>query len=162
MKIVFIPECYADTTLIDFFLRDKSKRIHQRGNTKVADTMQKQAAQHYRIVGIVDADKRQPTYFQKIKEIKTFNNVALFQKDDSEQYLIMLKPALEAFLINSCKEISVELSDFELPNSLKELTAITKNVSIADNHKFKRLLKTLKDSPTFQNLDLFFKELETI
>ena len=86
----------------------------------------------------------------------------MFQKDDSEQYLIMLKPALEAFLINSCKEISVELSDFELPNSLKELTAITKNVSIADNHKFKRLLKTLKDSPTFQNLDLFFKELETI
>ena len=162
MRVIFIPECYADTALIDFFLRDKSKRLHQRAISKVASAMQSETSSYIRKIGVIDNDKNQPPFFKKFTEIKNSDNFSILHKPDTELYLIKLKPALEVFLINLCKEIGKQLSDFDLPNNLKQLTDITKDPSIANNPKFKRLLNELRETPTFQELKQFLSELQSV
>jgi hypothetical protein len=160
MRVIFIPECYADTTLTDFFLRNKDLIIHQRGITKVASIMEKSGSKYARIVGIVDADKRTPRYFDEFIEKKRIGNVVLKQKPHSEQSLIVLQPELERFLINCSEKSNIDLADFNLPSHIDELIEITKSVSIANNHNFKRLLKSLKDSEDFKGLEQLFSELQ--
>jgi hypothetical protein len=162
MRILFIPECYADTTLTDFFLRNKGLRMHQRGIAKVASIMEKSGSKYYRIVGIIDDDKRLPRYFNMFLEINRIGNVILRQKPNSEEYLIVIQPELERFLMNCSKKLNINLAEFNLPDSLEDFIAVTKNVAISDNHNFKKLLKSLKDSEDFKGLEQFFTELQHV
>ena len=162
MRILFIPECYADTTLTDFFLRNKDLRMHQRGIAKVASIMENSGSKYFRMVGIIDDDKRMPRYFDKFFEIKRTGNVILKKKLNSEEYLIVIQPELERFLINCSKKLDINLIDFNLPDNLEDLIDVTKNVAISDNHNFKRLLKSLKDSEDFKGLEQFFSELQHV
>ena len=160
MNVIFIPECYADTTLTDFFLRNKDLRIHQRGIAKVASIMEKGNSKYFRIVGIIDADKRLPRYFDKFLEKNRVGNVVLKHKPNSEEYLIVLQPELERFLINCCEKSNIDLIDYDLPKNLNDLINVTKNASILNNHNFKRLLKSLQNSEDFKALEHFIYELQ--
>ncbi len=162
MNVIFIPECYADTTLTDFFLKDNKLVIHQRGISKVAAFMERSGSKYARLVGIIDADKRQPLYFKDFKEKKRIGNVVLKQKNNSEQYLIVLQPELERFLITCSEELKLDLADFNLPTELQHLIDITKNVSVANNHNFKRLLKALLESEDFKGLGQLLISLKEI
>lgn len=162
MRVIFIPECYADTALTDFFLKENKLVMHQRGIAKVAAFMKNSGSKYARIVGIIDADKRQPLYFEEFSEKKRIGNVVLKQKNDSEQYLIVLQPELERFLITCSEELKLDLADFNLPTELEQLISITKNVSIANNHNFKRLLKALLESEDFKGLEEFLTSLKRL
>jgi preprotein translocase subunit Sss1 len=164
MKIKFIPECYADTTLARFILRDNSLILHQRANSKVANTMEKDISKYYRLIGVIDDDKRQPLYFQQFKEVKKSDFVILKQKPNWEEYLIVLKPAIEKFILQCSIEAELNILDFDLPDSVPDLREITKTEKIETNVSFKRLLKEISEnnSTNFEFLKSLFAELKII
>ena len=101
MNVIFIPECYADTTLTDFFLRNKDLRIHQRGIAKVASIMEKGNSKYFRIVGIIDADKRLPKNLNDL--INVTKNASILNNHNFKRLLKSLQDsedfkALEHFI----------------------------------------------------------------
>lgn len=164
MNVKFIPECFADTALVHFFLKNDDLYIHQRGVGEVANSMKSKAAASYRIIGIVDNDKRQPSYFQNFEAIETKGSITVKKIPQSEQYLIVLNPAIERFLLNCCQEIGLDLSTFNLPDDLKALTKITKDVNIKTNSDYQNLLNALlqEKSPDFVFLEQIFKGLKVL
>jgi hypothetical protein len=112
----------------------------------------------------VDNDKRQPSYFQNFEAIETKGNITVKKIPQSEQYLIVVNTAIERFLLNCCQGIGLDLSTFNLPDDLKALTKITKDVNIKTNPDYQNLLNALLEekSPDFVFLDKIFNDLKVL
>lgn len=70
-----IPECYIDTNLVETLVFTGGCN-HQKGCNQVAKVMQEKFANRF-AVGIIDADKRRPSYlneFEKLRPANTSNS----------------------------------------------------------------------------------------
>lgn len=115
--------------------------------------------QSYQLVGIVDDDKRKPPYLDGFQEVKTEHNVSLRKKPGTEHYILLLKPALEKFLMNEAASVGISLADFNLPVELKPLLKKTKKPQIEQNPDYDALLSRLKElrAPGIVALDSFLQ-----
>ena len=142
-KVRFIPECHADTTLVRFLTNKFPNVDHEDSISGVARNFQVARDQTYKLVGIVDDDKRTPKYLDDFRVIKRSNGVILKQKPDKEHYLVVITPALEKFLIKDCITVGKSMNDFKLPDNLRSLTKITKGPQIEHNTNFHNLIQNL-------------------
>ena len=148
-KIRFIPECHADTVLVRFLTDNFPYIDHESSINGVAKNFENVRDRTYKLVGVVDDDKRTPKYLDDFRLIKKSNGVALKQKPDKEHYLIVISPALEKFLMENCISIGKTMKDFKLPDDLRNLTKITKAPRIESNTNFHNLVQNLlkQDAP---------------
>ncbi len=83
-----IPECYIDTNLVETLVCTAGCN-HQKGCNQVAKIMQKKFADRF-AVGIIDADKRRPSYFSEFREIASSEHLKLFRHPNRPHFIILV------------------------------------------------------------------------
>jgi len=160
-EVIFVPECYIDTTLTEFFVKDKKLIVHEQGIHGVAKNFIQidEARPELTIVGIIDNDKKTPRHFDNFEIVSNENNVILKVLPNKQHYLIVLSPAIERFILDCSQEAKLDLKEFNLSYILKEFKRITKKESIKENPDFRNLLLRLKETspPGFARISELFE-----
>lgn len=138
-----IPECYIDTNLVET-LACEGGCNHQKGCNQVAKIMQEKFADRF-AVGIIDADKRRPSYLNEFKELASSLHLKLFRHLTRPHFIILVQPAADGFILSCTEEAGLQMEDFSLSSNLKEFTSQTKNVMSNRDIRFKRLFKSLEN-----------------
>jgi hypothetical protein len=141
---LIIPECYADTNLIETLVPPSQGKgyNHQMGCNKVASKMQNDLKDSFAL-GIIDKDKREVRYLDEFEPINKRENLFLYKHKTNHHYIIQISPAIEKFILIEAVEKSINLEEFGLSNDLEKLIKVTKKA-------------TSKKEPC---LSLLFKEL---
>ncbi len=123
----FLPECDIDTLLVHTILQSKIIPNHKKNINKVVAAMNAEYNQLF-CVGVVDIVKDFDKHKKNFSEISNFKEqVVLYKNDNSNQYIVYIKNGIEKFIWNSCQELKIELTQFDLPNNYEELVQITKH-----------------------------------
>lgn len=137
-----IPECYVDTNLIETLVC-KAGCNHQKGCNQVAKVMQEKFADRF-AVGIIDADKRRPSYLNAFKEIASSEHIKLFRHSARHHFIILVYPAMDGFILSCAGAGNVNITEYGLSPVLKDFTAQTKNVISNKDPRFKSLFKAME------------------
>ena len=138
-----IPECYVDTNLIETLVC-KAGCNHQKGCNQVAKVMQEKFADRF-AVGIIDADKRKPSYLNNFNVIASSEHIELFRHSVRSHFIILVHRAIDGFILSCAGAGNIDLTEYELSPILKEFTAQTKNVMSNKDSRFKRLFKSMEN-----------------
>ena len=76
--LYFVPECYVDTNLVESLLETDGVN-HQKGCNTVVNTMKGKVLNDGFAVGIIDSDKRQPSYVKEFTEIAHSEHLSLMK-----------------------------------------------------------------------------------
>jgi hypothetical protein len=140
-----IPECYIDSCLVEVLLvADRDYVNHHKGNGKVAKEMKENFDNDF-CLGIIDEDKEQLDYLKEFKEEKVTRYLRLWKHAGKHHYIIQIRPVVEKWILEICKENEINLADFNLPADLKTLLRITKSVGSRKEHRLVRLFKEMKN-----------------
>ena len=135
-----IPECFGDTMLIE--LLGFPKQNHQKGITKVISTLSSKYRDE-RGIGIIDDDKKKGLAgFSQTNETE---ELILLKKHDQPHYLILLKPALEKWILKNAELSGILRKDFGLPDDFDSFRKIIKDINIGQNKNFRRFLLAIKE-----------------
>jgi hypothetical protein len=97
-------------------------------------------------LGIIDEDKNKgpvAKYFLEFEEIKSENGLILKKHKERKQYLILICPEIEEWLLWNANSVQIDLSILNLPKNLKGFKQITKTQNIDLNNDFYRFIKSL-------------------
>jgi hypothetical protein len=161
LQIKFIPECYADTLMIQLFKVSETSIRHKKGIHKVASEISNFDDARVKLIGLVDDDKKNiPDYFIDFQVLKEEDDLILKHKLNTNHFLIVVNPELEAWLLKSAKMVNINPKDFSLPENPKQLHHITANVNLEDNKNFINFLKAIKkaEAKPFITLENWIKE----
>ena len=140
-----IPECFADTLLVESL--GFVKPNHQKN---ISQVIKFSTNSIYRFsFGIIDDDKNKPPKLEKeFEKITETYGLRLYQRKNASNYLIVLKPAFEKWVLFAAEMAGVKPEDLNLPKDLKEFGKLTKRVNIGENKEFKSFLKKIiKENP---------------
>ena len=137
-----IPECYADTLLIETLVPTNKGYNHQRNCFKVEATMK---GLNSFALGIIDKDKKQIKYLDSFKVIdKIEGDLILWRHADERihHWIIQICPALERLLLKICETENIDMVDFG-ENKLDGIKYYTKSTSRLDNPKLLALFSEI-------------------
>ena len=144
-----ITECNVDTNLVSTLLSLQGVNVdvvnHQHCCNQVAGKMQDKFWDRFAL-GVIDDDKRKPSYFEEFKPIASSSHISLLQHPERRHLFIIISKAVEYFILAGAQELGVRLEDCGLPSELNELKKRTKSVKSADDPVFKKLFKRLKSA----------------
>ena len=149
--LYFVPECYVDTNLVESLLETDGVN-HQKGCNTVVNTMKGKVLNDDFAVGIIDSDKRQPSYVKDFTEIAHTEHLFLMKHNAKPHYLVMIKPAMDQFILDCAKEQDVRMSDFSLSSDLDGFKRQTKTVNTKHDTRFKTLFKAIKQNAEMSTL----------
>lgn len=154
-----IPECYADTNLVQTLLQMKGAN-HQKSCGQVTNELQKKFKDKF-AVGIIDLDKKQSEYSETSIEIAHSRELSVCRHPGSHHYLIKINNVLESFVISCSEEVGVDLSQLGLPFKVDALMKRTKkqeakNDSELSNY-FKKLVTSTEMSLLKEVLEYLYK-----
>ncbi len=165
MEQHIIPECYIDTRLIKTLEPPRNRYNHQHGCWNVEKTMKRLKGDF--ALGVIDKDKRAIKYLDECKLICEQDGfLQLFKHRTENHYLILIKPAMEKWILNTTASAGLSMSDFDLPDDLDKLCDITKTAKgdseDANSSKFVKLFKALKQAnpPSIAVLKLWVSYLK--
>ncbi len=138
-----IPECYVDTNLVETLVCTGGCN-HQKGCNQVAKIMREKFSNRF-AVGIIDADKRRPSYLDEFNDVAASEHIKLLRHHSRPHFIILVYPAADGFILSCADAAGVKMSDFGLSHVLSEFTAQTKNVMSSKDARFKRLFKAMED-----------------
>lgn len=146
LDYLVIPECYADTTFIETIVPPDNQRgyNHQMGCSKVANKMQSELKDDFAL-GIIDKDKRSIRYLDEFSLIANRQSLFLYKHPSKHHYIIQIYPAIERFILESCSEVDIDLSDFGLKNDLEGLKQATKRKTSKKDPQLIQLFRELKN-----------------
>ena len=154
-----LPECYVDTKVAEIITRSSEKYNHQHGCGQIAFQLRNRLKDIVAL-GIIDEDKNKgpvAKYFLEFEEIRSENGLILKKYKERKQYLILICPEIEEWLLTNAKSVEVDPSEFKLPQNLQGFKQITKTQNIDSNLKFYQFIKDLINKNlagnNFKNLD---------
>ena len=145
-----IPECYVDTNLFETLVKAQACN-HQKGCNQVCKVMQEKFADRF-AVGIIDADKRQPTYLAEFNKIGEIGHLKVLRHRARQHYIILISPAIDQFILDCAREMNINLDDYNLPSDLQAFTRQTKNVLSNKDNRFRSLFAALEYAPEISTL----------
>ena len=149
-KILYVmPECYVDTNLIEYLLNASVN--HQHSCSKVVAQLNTTFSEKFAI-GIIDKDKVELGYVKECRTIAESKHITLLKHQSKSQYLIMVAPAIDGFIIDCAKEQNVNMMNFGLPAALQDFIKISKNVTSNKDPRFKNLFAAIKDNVEIKTL----------
>jgi len=118
-------EYYPDKALIKAIGIPKKEIVHAFSKGNVCKKLEKVK----RCWGLVDKDpsSAQPTYMARLKSHTNEGNIELLYDEQNKNYLIVLYPELEDWILESAKEVEVNPTNFGLPNGSNELKKVVNN-----------------------------------
>ena len=137
-----IPECYADTLLIETLLPTKKGYNHQHNCFKVEATMK---GINGFALGIIDKDKKQIKYLDSFEIIdEVAGNLILWRHKDKgvHHWIVQICPALERLLLMICEAENIDTRDFG-DDALEGLKYYTKSTSRLNNLKLQTLFNEI-------------------
>jgi hypothetical protein len=141
-----MPECYADTLLIEALVPSKTGYNHKMGCFKVEAEMKLGIFKDQFAVGIIDNDKWQISYLNEFEEIdKIVGSLILWKHKAKSHFIIQICPALEKWVINICDSENINLVEFGLSSDLEDLKKYTKSQSDLRDKKLKHLFKVISN-----------------
>lgn len=156
-ELSIIPECYVDTKIAEIVGRAVGKYNHQHGCGDVARELIRR--KDHISLGIVDEDKNKgprAKYFSEFTTVAEKSNLILKKHSDREQYLILICPEIERWLMNDAITVQLNPADgiYKLPVDLKDFTSLCKTQDIDKNEGFYRFIKHLinKNAPSISTL----------
>ena len=172
-QVLFVPECYVDTALMQVLLADRLTFInHQKTISKVARVFQDQVALNNGprfVVGLVDNDKK----IGEVKYLRQFTR--LFQERTSpncryfiyqhqavaSHFVIVLNPACDTWVFEAAQAAGLDMASFGLPTSLSAFLSITKKSTAKKNLPLRRLLQAISQAqpPAYRELAEFVAEI---
>lgn len=137
-----MPECYADTLLIETLVPTKKGYNHKHSCFKVEEEMKFGKLKNQFAVGIIDNDKKQVTYLQEFVEIdKVEGSLVLWKHPEKDHFIIQICPALEKWILNVCERGNISMDKFG--NNLEEFKKYTKVKASIIDKDLKHLFKTI-------------------
>ena len=153
----FIVEDSGHKMLFQLFV-PKGVSIQKAGTiSAIPKNMQQAILKVDTVIGVIDNDKRQPLYFNHFKEISDENSVILKQKFEkgtaTNEFLIILKPAVEKFIIENIQQIDLKL--LEKANNFNLFKDRMKSREVENDTEIIQFLRKLKkkNSIGFQTLE---------
>lgn len=140
-----IPECYVDTNLIETLVKAQGCN-HQKGCNQVCKVMKEKFADRF-AVGIIDADKRHPSYLAEFNKIGKRGHLQVLKHPARPHFIILISPAIDQFILDSALEQNVNLENFNLPLDLPSFTRQTKNILSNKDKRFRSLFIALESAP---------------
>lgn len=149
-----MPECYADTLMIETFVKPQNEKgyNHKKSINKVeAEFIERNNYKGKFIddfaIGIVDKDKKFIEYSKQCKIIDQIDGeLYLYQHINRHHYLIVIAPELEKWILKRCDEESLDLKVLNLPKKLEDFKAITKKMASKKNQDLINLFSQLNRS----------------
>ena len=139
-----IPECFIDTCLTETITSCFNRFNHQYGCGKVSKVMRDKFSDSFAL-GIIDKDKKEVPYLQEFDLISSTTSLFLYKHKTKHHYIIQISPAIEKFFLKAAKERNIDITSYGLPQKLKDLTKITKQVSDKNEEAFKTFKQLFKD-----------------
>lgn len=133
-----IPECFADTLLIETLVPTQKGYNHQRSCFKVEATMK--GIDGF-AVGIIDKDKKQIKYLDKFELIdEVAGDLILWKHKDKgiHHWIVQICPALEKLLLKICEAESIDIKHFG-DDAFEGIKYHTKSTSRLYNPKLQTL-----------------------
>ncbi|MGQ4875908.1 MAG: hypothetical protein ACP6IY_17725 [Promethearchaeia archaeon] len=132
-------ECNPDEVLMLKYGFTKRRIIHSSGKARIAKLLEKNRGH----IALVDEDPN-GTLIPYFKNTNFFllkqENGYIIKKDLKREYIIIeLQPNLEEWIIDACKEASINIKNYKLPNNAISLHHIINN----NLKKFEKLLLEL-------------------
>lgn len=149
-NLQFAPECFAETEMVRILFEDLiSQKIgfinHGEGIHGVSNILKKKDVLNYKNVGFIDNDKQNiPPYFDSFVILENHPCVIFKKHVDTNDYIIIVKPAIEKFILSQLVEIGKQPSDYGLPNDFKLFRNQLKKMRIQYNEEYKKLINDLK------------------
>ena len=160
-----VPECFAETRVVELVLRLNQIPNHQHSNGDVINTFEERL-KNYIAVGIIDedADKgSKPSKLADYHRIKSNanNTLDLFKHPDRANYIIKIKPEIEKFLVSVARESNINPIDYNLPADFLGLCEFTKSKNIRSNNDFTRCIKAMikAEAPSLIDLKNWIEEI---
>lgn len=139
-----MPECYADTLLIEALVPSKTGYNHQMGCFKVEAQMTKGRLKDGFAVGIIDNDKRQIKYLNEFEEVDRLeDSLILWKHKRKVHFVIQISPALESWMLKVCRNGGIEIEKFGISGDLTELKKYTKSQTSLKDEKLIKLFKQI-------------------
>lgn len=148
------PECYVDSNLVGTFLGGKVN--HKHSCNEVAAALKKVDGFG---VGIIDNDKRKPTFVNEFELITKSKHLSLLRHGEKPLFLVIVSPAMDGFILDLAADAGLTLPDYSLPCTLEEFKKITKQVPSSEDPRFRRLFQKLNDQPEAKMLRSTLKYL---
>jgi hypothetical protein len=144
-------ECKPDRALVTTLGIPSSEIQHESHKVRVCKRLEKSTNSK----GLVDEDpssSAQPIYIKKLRLLSDKHDIKLLHDKEARNYIIMLCPQLEGWILKVAQEAGINLEDYELPNTAEELDnvikiRIGKFINLIQNIKKKkkgRMLKALE------------------
>lgn len=105
-----IPECYVDTNLVETLVCHGGCN-HQKGCNQVAKVMKEKFSNRF-AVGIIDADKRKPSYLNEFNELAASSHLKLYRHNNRNHYIILVSPAIDGFILSCAQAGEINMTDF--------------------------------------------------
>lgn len=145
-----IPECYLDTRLVKSLVPPTGRYNHQHGCSNVAKHMQVKLKDDFAL-GIIDKDKKALNYLDECQLVCEHDGfLQLLKHETQNHYLMIIRPAMEKWILNTANTAGLSLIDFDLPNDLDKLCDLTKTAKSdredTNAQKFGALFKALRQS----------------
>lgn len=135
-----LPECYVDTNLIEYLL--DAGVNHQHSCSRVVGQLNTTFADSF-AVGIIDKDKVELGYVKECETITNTEHLILLRHNTRPQYLVMVSPAIDGFILDCAHKDGVDPQAFGIPADLKGFTQQSKAVTSNTDLRFKRLFAAL-------------------
>lgn len=142
-----IPECYIDTKLVKMLVPPQVRYNHQHGCSNVEKVMKERLRGEFAL-GIIDKDKKALRYLDQCQLVcEQAESLQLHKHENEHHYLIIIRPAMERWILNTANVAGLSLRDFDLPDDLDKLCDLTKTA------------KSDKQDPNAQKFSHLFKEV---
>ena len=135
-----MPECYADTLLIETLVPPVKRYNHKHSCTQVEREMVSGKFKDKFAVGIIDKDKKYLKCLDNFEQIDLVDNSLILWRHklkEKHHFIIQIIPALEQWILNICKEEKIVLEN--LPIEIEEFKKYTKRQSSIYNIDLKNL-----------------------
>lgn len=131
-------ECKPDRALVSSLGVPKRNIIHEGGKSKVCRRLEKSRNSK----GLVDEDplSEQPPYIERLNLIQDRHEIKTLHDNRRGNYLVVLCPRLEEWILKAAKEAEIDLGKYNLPDDAEKLHKII-NINI---NKFEKLIAELK------------------
>lgn len=142
-----LPECFVDTNIVNTFLTMEGVYVdasHCHGCNKVGNMMMQKLKDEF-AVGVIDNDKKQHSYNSQFSSLGRTEHLELLKHNSKHHYLIRVSPAMDGFILDVTERQKIDMSDYELPDKLKDFTEITKDAKAKDSKNLRKLFKDMVD-----------------
>jgi hypothetical protein len=131
-------ECNPDKALVRSLGIPRKDIRHSFSKGNVCNDLSKNTG----VIGLVDEDpgSPQPLYLKKLKQIEAKHEMKLLHDEKANNYVVVLCPNLEGWIIKAAREANINLSEYDMSDEVSSLHKIINNKI----GSFERLLQGIK------------------